>query len=159
MDSRRVISALSPRARSSRDRSSRDGFSRNGFSLLELTIVIVIIGIVAVIALQRFSRGSRGADEAGQAKNLQSLRKAIELYHVEHGRYPTLAGIHGQLTQYTDEAGNVSPTRSAPHLLGPYLRGIPSSRGRTQGKVVGVVQPNADWLYNEASGTVEAIKE
>ena len=152
MDARRAIPALSAHA--------AFGPSRRGaFSLLELTIVIVIIGIVAAIAVPRFSRGSKSAEEAAQTENLRALRKAIEMYHAEHHRYPTLAAIKEQLTQYSDEAGNVSRTRAAPHLLGPYLRVFPSSKGRTTPKVSGVAEPSADWVYDEATGSIQPAKQ
>src|SRR5687768_2745607 len=135
---------------------SKRRMRRGGFSLIELTVVIAILGIVAAIAAPRFSRGARAAEDAALAEKLQKLRQAIELYHGEHCRYPTLAAIQEQLTQYTDANGNVFPAKSRPDLLGPYLRTFPSRKNRARAKVSATDVSNADWVYNEAIGHIRA---
>lgn len=127
-----------------------------GFSLIELTIVLVIVGVVAAIAVPRFSRGSKAAADAALAEKLQTVRQAVEVYHAEHGRYPSLAAIQEQLTHYTDAAGNVFPAKSRPDLLGPYLRAFPSRKDRARAKVAATAASNVDWVYNEATGDIRA---
>jgi general secretion pathway protein G len=129
---------------------------RAGFSLIELTVVVVILGIVAAIAAPRFSRGAKAAEDATLAEKLQKVRQAIELYHGEHGRYPSLAAIQEQLTRYTDANGNVFPAKSRPDLLGPYLRAFPSRKNRAKAKVAATDVSNADWVYNETTGAIRA---
>jgi len=98
-----------------------------GFSLIELVIVVVIIGIIAAIAIPRMSRGSQGASDNALAGDMAIWHGALDLYQTEHnGVYPQdYTTLVNQLTQYTDEQGNVSPTSDATHVYGPYLRAIP----------------------------------
>ena len=61
--------------------------------------------------------------------NLSVLRKAIDLYAVEHGGAWPAADkkeltFIDQLTRMTDAAGNVGTTAGV-HIYGPYLRSIP----------------------------------
>lgn len=127
-----------------------------GFSVVELMMVILILGMVAAIAVPKFSRGSKAAEDASLANNLQTMRRAIEMYHAEHNRYPTLASIQEQLTQYTDVTGSVFPTKSRPDLLGPYLRVFPSRKNRSVAKVAASDVTNADWVYDETTGAIRA---
>src|SRR4051812_50208690 len=100
---------------------------RGGFSLIELVIVVVIIGIIAAIAIPRLSRGSAGAADSALAGNLTVLRNAVDLYATEHGgTYPALATFEAQLTQYTDNSGATSASKTATHIYGPYLRKVPT---------------------------------
>ncbi len=64
--------------------SRLDSRRKRAFSLIELVIVVVIIGIVAAIAIPRMSRGSEGAAESSLVADLSVMRKAIDLYAVEH---------------------------------------------------------------------------
>ena len=98
-----------------------------GFSLIELVIVVVIIGIIAAIAIPRMSRGSQGASDNALAGDMAVWRSALDLYQTEHnGAYPKdNTTIVAQLTQFTDDQGNVSATSDPTHVYGPYLRTIP----------------------------------
>jgi type II secretory pathway pseudopilin PulG len=131
-----------------------------------VVIVLVIIGLIAAIAVPRLSRGA-GAGSAALQSNLQSLRKAIELYRVEHGgAYPTCVEGAGnkttimfQLTQYTDAAGNYAATRSATHRVGPYLRQIPKlgvTDRRDRGKINTTDAGGVGWIYDPATGDIRA---
>jgi prepilin-type N-terminal cleavage/methylation domain-containing protein len=138
--------------------------ARRGFSLIELVIVVVIIGIIAAIAVPRMSRGSAGAADASLQANLSMLRKAIDLFQSEHpsatnNGLPTAANIVNQLTQFSDEAGATSATRSATHVFGPYLRAIPplpvgARRGGTL--IDDSDGANVGWLYVESTGAIRA---
>ncbi len=153
---------------------------RTAFSLVELVIVIVIIGIIAAIAIPRVSRGARGAGESALRSDLATLRKAIELYAAEHnGVYPGAAAdgagnaggsagaFKNQLLKYSDAKGNVSDTRDATYVFGPYLRkGIPplpvgENRGQDTVSVANngptsAVGDGTGWVYNCETGEIIA---
>src|SRR5205814_10339248 len=96
--------------------------------LIELVIVVVIISIIAAIAMPRMSRGAAGAADSSLSGNLATLRKAIDLYAVEHNnKFPDVATFKDELTKYTDNSGNVTTdgTNTKPYIYGPYLRDIP----------------------------------
>jgi prepilin-type N-terminal cleavage/methylation domain-containing protein len=146
--------------------------SRRGFSLIELVIVVVIIGIIAAIAIPRMSRGTAGAADSALGGNLSVLRNAIELYATEHaGTFPgnhATATIENQLTQFTDDAGATSATKTGNYVYGPYLRKIPPvtvgplKNNATNDDIL--VQstdaveasPTKGWVYNKTSGTILA---
>jgi len=139
---------------------------KRGFSLLELVIVVVIIGIIAAIAIPRMSRGTAGAADSALAGDLAVLRNAIDLFAAEHGgKFPTLANIEGQLTQYTDDSHTTAPVASkdATHIYGPYLRKIPplpvgANKGKTTftDTVPAATTADAGWYYNEDTGEIRA---
>jgi len=144
---------------------SRRYTRKAGFSLLELVIVVVIIGIIAAIAIPRMSRGTAGAADAALSGDLAVLRNAIDLFAAEHdGKFPTLAKIDTQLTQYTDSSNTSAPvaTKDATHPFGPYLRAVPklpvgACKGNTTfTSTAGGTDTTAGWYYNETTGVVTA---
>lgn len=142
-----------------------------GFSLIELVIVVVIIGIIGAIAIPRMSRGASGAADSSLKANLAVLRNAIDLYHAEHGKYPTLGQMqqadpsqHVLLT-YTNIDGLTSPTPTATHVYGPYLRTIPPlpvgpNQGSTSFNSTLETGPASSttpgWYYNAVNGDIRA---
>ena len=139
---------------------------RRGFSLLELVIVVVIIGIIAAIAIPRMSRGTAGASDSAVAGDLAVLRNAIDLFAAEHGgKFPTLANVEDQLTQYTDDSNTTAPvaTKDNDHIYGPYLREVPPLPvGTNKGKTTftdtapGDTAADAGWYYDEDTGEIRA---
>ena len=129
-------------------------------------IVVVIIGIIGAIAIPRMSRGAAGAADSALTANLSVLRGAIDLYAAEHtGKFPTVANIANQLTQFTDSAGNTNAKKTAVFIYGPYLRTVPGLPVDGQGAGAGQKGDNgiADapktgvgWLYNETTGAIYA---
>jgi len=104
---------------------------RSAFSLVELVMVVVIIGIISAIAVPRMTHASQRADLSALTATLANVRKAIDIYYAEHGKYPgynpTTRGpdssfFVNQLTQYSDIRGNVDTERGSPNIYGPYLR-------------------------------------
>ena len=114
-----------------RQRSIPPARRRGAFSLIELVIVVTIIGVVASIAVPRISSASSGVNEAALQATLANVRKTIDIYFAEHGKYPGYApGTNTtdntkfveQLLMYSDTHGAPNGTYSATYKYGPYLR-------------------------------------
>ena len=104
---------------------------RSAFSLVELVIVITIIGVLASIAIPRVTNASAGVNEAALQATLANVRKTIDIYFAEHGKYPGYApGTNTtdntkfveQLLMYSDTHGAPNGTYSTTYKYGPYLR-------------------------------------
>jgi prepilin-type N-terminal cleavage/methylation domain-containing protein len=140
-----------------RQRASPDR-QDSGFSLLELVIVVAILAVIAAVALPRLGGSTDRADEAAVKADLETLQKAIDLFTAEHhGRYPTVAAIADQLTQYTDLNGHAQAARDAAHIYGPYLRAIPPlpvghHKGNT--KIAAADGVGVGWIYDETTGEI-----
>ena len=120
-----------------------------GFTLIELLVVVIILAILAAIVIPQFSSATTDTQEAALDSNLGGLRNAIELYKVQHNKYPgataasggtctggtkgtgavdTEQAVKDHLLMYTDANGNAcSIGDAAIYKFGPYLRkGIPA---------------------------------
>jgi prepilin-type N-terminal cleavage/methylation domain-containing protein len=129
------------------------------FSLLEVTIVVLIIAILAAIAVRRLSRHTEQAEINAVAQDESTLQTAVERYRAEHGNYPKADQITAQLTQYTDVLGNVSATRVAPYVCGPYVRNIPpavTGPARGSKKIGAAAASDVGWVYDPATGAISA---
>jgi prepilin-type N-terminal cleavage/methylation domain-containing protein len=132
--------------------------ARHGFSLIELVVVVVIVGLLAAVAIPRFGTAAVGASDAALTENLSMVRRAIDLYHAEHGGlYPAATTLEAQLVGYTDDLGTVRSNPSAAAPYGPYLRRLPPYKaGRDVARVAATAGGNADWVYDELTGTIYA---
>jgi general secretion pathway protein G len=132
--------------------------SRRAFSLLELVVVIAILAIVASIAVTRLTSAADGAGDKALASDLSILRKAVDMYQVEHGgSFPSAAAVEQQLTQYTDYNGHPSATKDLTHVFGPYLRTVPPLPfGVRKGRkgIAAADGPGVGWLYDPGNGKV-----
>ncbi len=83
-----------------------------GFTLIELMIVLFILGLLAALVAPRLmGRVGKAKQKTAQAQ-IQMLATALDLYHLDVGRYPT------------DEEGLKSlyaKPESLPAWSGPYL--------------------------------------
>ena len=59
-----------------------------GFTILELIIVVGIIAILSAIGLVAISESRTDARNTAVINQMLEYRKALELYHLEFGRYP-----------------------------------------------------------------------
>lgn len=88
-----------------------------GFTLIELMIVLFILGLLAMLVAPRLmGRVGKAKQKATQAQ-IQMLSTALDLYHLDVGRYPS------------DEEGLkalVQRPENLPQWSGPYLeKGVP----------------------------------
>ncbi len=61
---------------------------RSGFTLIELIIVFALIGILVGLALPQYKTSLKKAREAVLKEDLFILRKLIQQYHTDKGKYP-----------------------------------------------------------------------
>jgi general secretion pathway protein G len=59
-----------------------------GFTLIELIIVFTLIGILVGLALPQYKNAVKGAREKVLKETLSDLRKLIDQYYVDKGKYP-----------------------------------------------------------------------
>ncbi len=59
-----------------------------GFTLAELLIVMALIGILASIAIPQFKHATKRAKETVLKENLYIIRKVIDEYYSDKGKYP-----------------------------------------------------------------------
>lgn len=86
-----------------------------GFTIVELLIVIVVIGILAAITIVAYSGIQTRARDSFRSNDMGQIKKAIELYYVDNGFYPTVG---------TDGVGYYLPTLAAA-LVPKYIAKIP----------------------------------
>lgn len=103
---------------------------RTGFTLVEILIVVVILGILATIVIPQFSNASLTARENTLKDELRYLRTQLVVYKAQHrDNVPSSDADEfiDQLTQYTNEAGDVQATRDDTYRYGPYLSKMPKN--------------------------------
>ncbi|MEK6749078.1 MAG: prepilin-type N-terminal cleavage/methylation domain-containing protein [Pseudomonadota bacterium] len=61
---------------------------KRGFTLLELMVVLALVGVLAAVAAPVATRAIHNAKEAALKEDLTQLRKAVDDYYADHGRYP-----------------------------------------------------------------------
>ncbi|MCD6177853.1 right-handed parallel beta-helix repeat-containing protein [bacterium] len=62
---------------------------QKAFTLPELLVIIFIIGILAVLIVMYFSHSKAKARDSRRISEINDLRKAVQMYYLEHGHYPT----------------------------------------------------------------------
>jgi general secretion pathway protein G len=84
-----------------------------GFTLLELLVVIVIIGLLASYVGPRYFAQLGKSEAATVRAQLDGLRKALDTYRLDVGRYPS--------TEEGLAALSVRPAEVGDRWAGPYL--------------------------------------
>jgi general secretion pathway protein G len=84
-----------------------------GFTLVELLVVLVIIGGLTALVAPNFIGQSEKAKPQTARVQLESLRNALDMYHLDVGRYPSAQEGLEALRSRPGTAGRWS---------GPYLR-------------------------------------
>ena len=65
---------------------------KGGFTLIELLVVIAIIGVLSGMVLVAMTDTRARARDARRQSDITQIRKALELYYAENGRYPSSGG-------------------------------------------------------------------
>jgi len=133
---------------------------RAGFTLVEILIVVTILAIVAMAAIPEYGRASTDARESRLGTDIETVRKQIDLYRLQHGgRSPHLddkgnedtANFASRLLNKTDATGKPDGA------LGPYLLEWPTNPfadPATAGQVTFGTAPNpprdgkTGWYYS-----------
>lgn len=58
------------------------------FTLIELLVVLAIVAVLLTLAAPRYFQHIQTAKEAALRENLQTLRRVLDAYHEDLGRYP-----------------------------------------------------------------------
>jgi len=147
---------------------------RVGFTLVEILIVVIILGILAAILIPQFSNASQQSRENMLKENLRMLRMQISVYRAQHrdeppgydnAGNPSEQAFIDQMTQRSDEDGNLSPVQNPAFPFGPYLRSIPENplSGLSSinmvadgGAMPGAAPGNDGWIYKPGDLEVRA---
>ena len=87
---------------------------RAGFSLLEMLIVIAILGLIATLVFNNLGGSMSKAKVQTTLTQIASTASAIEQFHMDVGRYPTIAEMDGYRAL-------IDAPSDAPGWDGPYL--------------------------------------
>lgn len=63
---------------------------QRGFTIVELLIVIVVIGILAAITIVAYNGVQQRARDVTRTSDISGIQKALELYRVDNGIYPSI---------------------------------------------------------------------
>ncbi len=66
--------------------------SKTGFTIVELLIVIVVIAILAAISIVAYNGIQQRARDSQRQNDIVLLKKSLELYYINNGRYPAGSG-------------------------------------------------------------------
>ena len=127
----------------------------SGFTIVELLIVIVVIGILAAIVIVAFNGVQERSRLASMQSDLQSINKAIMMYHADEGHYPYMGTTGGNVTGATLNISGLVPEYMAkmpriPSGAGGYYAYIWSANGADY-KLVRLVNTNETLPASEAA--------
>lgn len=101
--------------------------TRKGFTIVELLIVIVVIGILAAITIVAYNGIQARGRDSKRVSDLTSIKKALELYHVDKGGYPLCYSNATYTPGGTTEGCLTSASGLTAALVPAYLSSIPTA--------------------------------
>lgn len=105
---------------------------KSGFTLIELLVVISIISLLSSIVLTSLNSAKRKAQDAKVYTESDELKKALELYRSDNGKYPGGDVDSFYCTVPTDCPGSpLSPFFQANLLDKKYIPSIPEFEGNS----------------------------
>lgn len=95
-----------------------------GFTLIELLVIISIIGLLSSVTIVKLDDAKSMARDARRLADLNTIKKALEMYRVENGVYPSTGGV---TNSYWACSPNGLPTNSVwiPNLAPNYISSLP----------------------------------
>jgi len=139
-----------------------------GFTVVEILIIVIVLAILSGVVIPQFTSASRQSGDATLKDCLRYLRAQIQAYKSQHHDvapgYPTddatqnpdATTFVAQMTQYTDDGGQVSGSPSGACRFGPYLNDMPANPISSQNGILvvnGATLPAPDrsqpygWMY------------
>ena len=91
-----------------------------GFTIVELLIVIVVIGILAAISLVAYTNIQSKARDSDRKSDIAAIKKALELYYIDNGTYPSSSGsttINGSWTTSADASWDNLSSQLVPNYM------------------------------------------
>ncbi|MDI9348282.1 MAG: type II secretion system major pseudopilin GspG [Methylacidiphilales bacterium] len=83
---------------------SRSKLINKGFTILELLIVVVILSILAAYVGPKYFKGLEKSKVGTAKSQMQSIAKALDLYRLDVGQYPTTSqGLIGLVQNPQEE--------------------------------------------------------
>lgn len=98
--------------------------SISGFTIVELLIVIVVIAILAAISVVAYTGIQNRARDSQRMTGMKSIERALELYRVDNGSYPTCSNSVYVPGITAVSACNMSSIASS--LVPTYLPSLPT---------------------------------
>lgn len=89
---------------------------QKGFATLEVILMVMVIGILASIAVPRFTAVTTAANTVKIQSDLSTIDTAIEVYYMEHGKYPESLDDLKEYVRGVDE--NLKPPSGKVYLNG-----------------------------------------
>lgn len=136
--------------------------NQSGFSLAEILVVITLLAILAGVVLFNLAGSDTGAKESALKSNVSGFRQALNLYKSDHGWYPcdsrdwnsggNVNRLRRQLTEFTDDTGRPSATKSTRYRFGPYLKKFPEEP--ITNSVAVVIETNSERILSRISTAV-----
>lgn len=76
-----------------------------GFTLLEMMVVVMIIGLLAAMVVPNLLRNKDRANQKKAQSDIVALESALDLYYLDHNRYPDNSEGLNALTAKDDKGG------------------------------------------------------
>lgn len=98
-----------------------------GFTLIELLIVIAIIGVLSATVLVSLNIARSKARDAARIAAVQEVQKAIELYFLANGHYPSPEYPHTPYINAStiEDCGYLNDWCDFEAALAPYIKKLP----------------------------------